>query len=188
MVCLLISRIFPTPWGGHTTNSPALKGASFRLVLPPLRISACFAVFALVADGFFLTATFFVLGRLLEEDLVLTLALTFTLVLAFTLVLTLVFVLVFDLTLTLALAFELAGLLALAFTPIFAFVRDFARAVFFVADRRADALDLLVLVLLEAVRFDPLAAFFAAGLLLFETRFLFVVFFFFFDVVVPLMF
>ena len=54
MVCLFTSRIFPTPWGGHTTNSPALRGASFCLTPLPLRALPLPAVFGLAVDGLFL--------------------------------------------------------------------------------------------------------------------------------------
>lgn len=85
------------------------------------------------------------------------------------------FNLVFDLTLT----FGFACLLVLALALTFTFA--FTRVAFFVVARRADVFDLL-----EAERLDLPATLFTAGLLLLETRFLLVVFFFGF--VVPLIF
>ncbi|MCY4032456.1 MAG: hypothetical protein OXF19_00320 [Hyphomicrobiales bacterium] len=166
MACLFTSRILPTPWGGHTTNSPAVRGVSSCLTPLLFWAPTLFAVFALAAEGLFFAAD----GRL-EEVPAFALALVF--VLAEDLDPDFGFVLALDLDLTLT--FDLAGLLALVFAFVFALVA------FFVVARRADVLDLL-----EAGRLD-LAAFFAAGLLLLETRFLLVVFFF-FSLVVPLIF
>lgn len=137
----------------------------------PLWAPTLFAVFALAAGGLFFAAAFFAPDGRLEEAPAFAPALVFVLVEV--LELDFGFVLALDLDLTLT--FDLAGLLALAF----AFV--FAPAAFFVVARRADVLDLL-----EAGRLD-LAALFAAGLLLLETRFLLVVFFF-FSLAVPLIF